>query len=299
MNIIDKIIKLKKEKNAIILAHNYQPDSIQEIADFTGDSFGLSQKAADLKADVLVFCGVDFMAESAKILSPDKTVLLPEENAICPMARMANVRILKELKKRNPTAAVVSYVNSSAAVKAESDICCTSSNALKIVESLPEEDIIFVPDRNLGHYVQKQTEKNIILWDGFCPTHNRVRAEELKEAKENHPEAVILAHPECRDEILKNADYTGSTAGILDYVKNSKAEQFIIGTEMGLLYRLKKENPEKKFYLLSSQLICRNMKKNSLEKVVVALENLETPVEVEAKVRKKAEKALKRMLASG
>jgi quinolinate synthase len=299
LNIIDKIIKLKKEKNAIILAHNYQPDSIQEIADFTGDSFGLSQKAADLKADVLVFCGVDFMAESAKILSPDKTVLLPEENAICPMARMANVRILKELKKRNPTAAVVSYVNSSAAVKAESDICCTSSNALKIVESLPEEDIIFVPDRNLGHYVQKQTEKNIILWDGFCPTHNRVRAEELKEAKENHPEAVILAHPECRDEILKNADYTGSTAGILDYVKNSKAEQFIIGTEMGLLYRLKKENPEKKFYLLSSQLICRNMKKNSLEKVVVALENLETPVEVEAKVRKKAEKALKRMLASG
>ncbi len=299
MNIIDKIIKLKNEKNAIILAHNYQPDSIQEIADFTGDSFGLSQKAADLKADVLVFCGVDFMAESAKILSPDKIVLLPEENAICPMARMANVRILKELKKRNPTAAVVSYVNSSAAVKAESDICCTSSNALKIVESLPEEDIIFVPDRNLGHYVQKKTEKNIILWDGFCPTHNRVRAEELKEAKENHPEAVILAHPECRDEILKNADYTGSTAGILDYVKNSKAEQFIIGTEMGLLYRLKKENPEKKFYLLSSQLICRNMKKNSLEKVVVALENLETPVEVEAKVRKKAEKALKRMLASG
>lgn len=297
MKIIEKISKLKEEKNAVILAHNYQPDAVQEIADYTGDSFGLSQKAAELKADVIVFCGVDFMAESAKILSPDKTVLLPEAHAICPMARMADLERLKEIKQKHPDAAVVSYVNSSAAIKAESDICCTSSNALKIVESLAEEDIIFVPDKNLGHYVQKQSDKNIILWDGFCPTHNRVGLKDLESAREKHPKAVILAHPECRDEILKGADYVGSTAGILNYAKKSESEKFIIGTELGLLYRLRKENPEKEFYLLSSQLICQNMKKNSLEKVAAALENMKTEVELDKEVRIKAVKALKRMLA--
>lgn len=296
---LDKIAKYKKERNAVILAHNYQPDLIQDIADYVGDSFGLSQKAAQLENDLIVFCGVNFMAESAKILSPDKIVLNPEINADCPMARMAGVEKLRELKAKHPQAAVVTYVNSTAEVKAESDVCCTSSNAVKIVESLAQKKIIFLPDKNLADYVNKRTNKEIIYWEGFCPTHHSVSLEDLKKSRELFPNTEILAHPECRAEVLAEADYIGSTAGILNYARESSAQSFIIGTEMGLLHRLKKENPAKEFHLLSSQLICRDMKKTSLEKVAKALETMETKVELDEQIRLKAAKALQAMLEIG
>ena len=296
---IDKIAKYKEKRNAVILAHNYQPELIQDIADYVGDSFGLSQKAAELENEVIVFCGVNFMAESAKILSPDKIVLNPEINADCPMARMAGVEELKKLKQKHPEAAVVTYVNSTAEVKAESDVCCTSSNAVKIVESLPQEKIIFLPDKNLADYVNKRSNKEIIYWKGFCPTHHRVTLEDIKKSREIYQDVPILAHPECRAEVLDQADYIGSTAGILNYASESSAQSLIIGTEMGLLHRLKKDNPNKNFHLLSSQLICRDMKKTNLEKVANALENMETQVEIDEKTRLKAEKALQTMLEIG
>jgi quinolinate synthase len=299
LNLKEEIEKLKKERNAVIVAHNYQPDSVQAIADYIGDSFGLSKKAAELKEEVIVFCGVKFMAESAKIVSPEKTVLIPEIDAGCPMADMAELENLKKFKEKHPEAAVVSYVNSSAAVKSESDICCTSSNAVKIVNSLPHAEIIFLPDKNLGDYVSKRTDKKIIFWEGFCPTHNRVLLEDVKTVRERYPEAPILAHPECRPEVLKEADFIGSTAGILDYAAKSSAERLIIGTEKGLLYRLKDENPDKEFHLLSSELICRNMKKTNLRKVADSLKNMETKIEIGEKTRIKAEKALQSMIELG
>lgn len=299
LNPVKEIEKLKKERNAVIVAHNYQPDSVQVIADYIGDSFGLSKKAAELKEEVIVFCGVKFMAESAKIVSPEKIVLIPEINAGCPMADMADLESLKGFKQQHPDAAVVSYVNSSAAVKSESDICCTSSNAVKIVNSLPQEKIIFLPDKNLGDYVNKRTDKEIIFWEGFCPTHHRVMLEDVKNSQEIYPDAPILAHPECRAEVLEKADYIGSTAGILDYAKKSDAEKLIIGTEKGLLYRLKKENPEKEFHLLSSQLICRNMKKTNLKKIFNSLKNMDGEIKIDEKIRIKAEKALQAMIELG
>lgn len=299
LNPVKEIEKLKKERNAVIVAHNYQPDSVQMIADYIGDSFGLSKKAAELKEEVIVFCGVKFMAESAKIVSPEKTVLIPEINAGCPMADMADLESLKVFKQQHPDTAVVSYVNSSAAVKSESDICCTSSNAVKIVNSLPQEKIIFLPDKNLGDYVNKRTDKEIIFWEGFCPTHHRVMPEDVKNSQEIYPDAPILAHPECRTEVLEAADFIGSTAGILDYAKNSDAEKLIIGTEKGLLYRLKEENPDKEFHLLSSQLICRNMKKTNLKKIFNSLKNMESKIEIDEKIRIKAEKALQAMIELG
>ncbi|MBM7624967.1 quinolinate synthase NadA [Sporohalobacter salinus] len=291
-----RITKLKEEKNAIILAHNYQLDEVQAIADYTGDSLGLSQKAAQTEAEVIVFCGVDFMAESAAILSPDKTVLLPAYNAGCPMAEMITVEELQNKKSQHPEAAVVCYVNSSAAIKAESDICCTSSNAVEIVESIASEKIIFVPDKNLGNYVASQTDKEIICWDGYCPTHHRVTAKDVDKVKEAQPQAPVVVHPECRPEVVKTADYVGSTAQILEFASKSNAETIIIGTEQGLFYRLNQANSAQKFYLLNQGLICQNMKLTSLIDIAEALENLQHQITVPEETRIKAQSTLDKML---
>ena len=294
--LIANINKLKKEKNAVILAHNYQIPEVQDIADFTGDSLGLSQQAAATEAEIIVFCGVKFMAESAKILSPEKTVLIPEPQSLCPMAAMIEPLGLKERKREYPGATVVTYVNSTAAVKAESDICCTSSNALQIVEAVPGEQILFVPDQNLGNYVSGQTSKEVITWDGYCSTHHRVQPREIERVKEKHPRAPILVHPECVSGVVDKADYVGSTAGILEYARKSEARKLIIGTEQGLLHRLQQENPDKEFFMLSPSLICPNMKKINLEKILNSLENRETQIEIAEETRKKAKQALDKML---
>ncbi|WP_091689807.1 quinolinate synthase NadA [Methanococcoides vulcani] len=295
--IIDRINSLKAEHNAVILAHNYQRPEVQDIADFTGDSLGLSQQVVDSDADVIVFCGVDFMAESAAILSPEKTVLLPERDAGCPMAEMVDVISLDDEKKKHPNAAVVCYVNSSAEIKAQSDICCTSANAVDVVNSLEEDEIIFVPDKNLGTYVSDFTDKKIITWEGFCPTHHQMHAQDVLKAKEEHPNALFLAHPECRTEVLDLADEVLSTTGILSYAKNSDAKEFIIGTENGLLHRLRKENPDKKFYYVSEFTVCTNMKITTLDSVLNSLEKMEYVITVPEETRLKAKKALDRMLA--
>ncbi|KUO51195.1 MAG: quinolinate synthetase [Desulfitibacter sp. BRH_c19] len=304
MNLIDTIAEiknLKKQRNAIILAHNYQIDEVQEIADYTGDSFGLSKLAASTDAEVIVFCGVQFMAESAAILSPDKIVLLPEKNAGCPLADTITSKTLLEKKKEYPEAAVVCYVNSSAEVKAESDICCTSSNAVKIVNSLEQKQVLFVPDRNLASYVALKTEKEIIPWDGYCITHHRVTVDDVRKVRLHHPDGIIVVHPECQPEVVALADHVGSTSEILRFSKESKAKKFIIGTEMGMLYRLKKENPDKQFYLLSQGLICPNMKMTTLPKIKDALETLEPQIKVDNSIRKAACGTLEKMLtiASG
>ncbi|MEW6624103.1 MAG: quinolinate synthase NadA [Bacillota bacterium] len=292
-----EIMELKRAKKAIILAHNYQPDEIQEIADYTGDSFGLSQQAAATDAEVIVFCGVHFMAESAAILAPEKTILLPEKNAGCPLADTVTPEELSAKKDEYPQAAVVSYVNTSAAVKAESDICCTSSNAVKVVHSLGERQILFVPDGNLAHWVAKQTDKEIIPWKGYCITHQRVTGEDVDKVRELHPDAVIAVHPECRPEVVSRADFVGSTSAILRFARQSAAQKIIVGTEMGILYRLKFDSPQKQFYLLSAKLICVNMKMTNLPKVLEALKTGEPRVVVEEPVRSRAYNALQRMLA--
>ncbi|MDP2846105.1 MAG: quinolinate synthase NadA, partial [Candidatus Methanoperedens sp.] len=247
MDEVERIRQLKKKRNAIILAHNYQRGDVQDIADFVGDSFGLSKSAVSSGADVIVFCGVDFMAESAAVLNPDKTVLMPELSAQCPMAAMITPESLKLEKKKYPNAAVVCYVNTPASVKAESDICCTSANAIKVVNALPENEIIFVPDRNLALYVAAHTEKRIIPWNGYCPTHHLILAGDILLEKEEHPDALVLVHPECRQDVIALADQVLSTAGMLKYAKQSNSKEFIIGTELGLLHRLNKENPDKTF----------------------------------------------------
>lgn len=295
--LIREITKLKKGKNAVIVAHTYQMDEVQDIADVTGDSFALSKYCANNEADIIVFCGVHFMAESAKILSPGKTVLLPEKDAGCPMADMLTGEDVRSLKRKHPKAAVVCYINSTAEVKAESDVCCTSSNAVNVVRSIPEKDVIFVPDQNLGSYVAKMVpEKNIILWEGYCITHHRVKAADVEKAKELHPDAELLVHPECQPEILEKADYVGSTKQIIDHAKNSNSSKFIIGTEMGVLYQLKKDNPDKVFYLLSQSMVCVNMKKTSLKSIYNSLLKLEYNIELTENIRLGAEKALNRML---
>ena len=293
----EKIRALKKEKNALICAHNYQIDAVQEIADVVGDSFALSKYCATASQDIIVFCGVHFMAESAKILSPRKTVLLPERTAGCPMADMVTAADVQELKRRHPRAAVVCYINTSAAVKAECDICCTSSNAVKVIQSLKEEEIIFVPDKNLGSYIAAQVpEKKMIIWEGFCVTHHRVTVEEVIRVREAHPDALVLVHPECRPEVVALADFVGSTKQIIDFATASAEKKFIIGTEMGVLYRLKKDNPEKTFYLLSPGLICPNMKKTTLKSVYSALQQMQYSIEVAEEILIKARSALERML---
>jgi len=292
------IEKLKRERNAIVLAHNYQRDEIQEIADFSGDSLELARKAVNTKEDVIVFCGVHFMAESAAILNPGKKVLLPAKEAGCPMADMITVRKLREKKKEFPGARVVCYVNSSAEIKAESDISCTSSNAIEIVRSMKSERIIFVPDKNLGRYVQTQVpEKEIILWEGFCPTHIRLTEEDVARVKDKFPKAAFIAHPECRPEVLHLADHICSTKGMFDYAKKSQAKEFIIGTESGMLYKLRRDNPNKKFYVPTTHLICANMKLTTLGWVAHSLENMVYEVKVSERVAEKARRTLEKMLS--
>jgi quinolinate synthase len=295
--LIATIQELKREKNALICAHNYQIDAVQAIADVVGDSFALSKYCARTPQEVIVFCGVHFMAESAKILSPGKTVLLPERDAGCPMADMVTADNVRALKRGHPRAAVVCYINTSAAVKAECDICCTSSNAVKVIRSLAAEEIIFVPDKNLGQYIAAQVpEKRMIIWEGFCVTHHRVQAAEVEKAKEAHPDALVLVHPECRPEVVARADFVGSTKQIIDFATASGEKKFIIGTEMGVLARLKKDNPDKTFYLLSPGLICPNMKKTTLTSVATALARMQYRIEVEEEILIKARTSLERML---
>lgn len=295
-----KIIELKEQRDAVIVAHNYQIEDVQDIADLVGDSYALSKYCANNSHKTIVFCGVHFMAESAKILSPEKTVLLPEIDAGCPMADMVTGDSLREFKKKHPGAIVVCYINSSAEVKAECDICCTSSNAINIVKSIPEKDIIFVPDQNLGSFVAQQVpEKNIILWAGFCPTHHRITKEEVLKVKELHPDALLLVHPECRREVLQLADYAGSTKQIIDYANKSDAQKMIIGTEVGVLHKLRKDNQDKTFYLLSQGLTCPNMKKTKLESVYTSLKDMKYQIELDKEVMDKARTCLDRMLQMG
>ncbi len=294
---ISNINRMKKEQNAVIVAHSYQVDDVQEIADVVGDSFALSQFCASNSADTIVFCGVHFMAESAKILSPEKTVLLPELNAGCPMADMVTAEALRDAKKKYPEAAVVCYINSSADVKAECDVCCTSSNAVSVIKSIKQKDILFVPDKNLGSYVAKMVpEKNIILWEGYCITHHKIKADEVLKSKELHPDALLLVHPECQPEIADLADFVGSTKQIIDYAKASDHDKFIIGTEMGVLYQLKKDNPDKTFYMMSAGLICPNMKKTSLQSVHDALAFKKYEINLSEDIIKRASHSLNRML---
>ena len=292
-----RIRDLLKRKKAVLLAHNYQRDEIQEIADVAGDSLGLSQAAAQADAEVIVFCGVHFMAESAAILSPDKAVLLPRLEAGCPMADMVTVEALERKKREHPDAVVVCYVNSSAAVKAHSHICCTSANSVKVVNSLPNNrPVLLIPDMNLGKYVASQTKREIILWKGFCPTHHRLKPEMIEQLKEKHPQAKLMAHPECAPEVLALADHVCSTSGMYKYARESRAWELIVGTEIGVLYRLRKENPDKTFYDSWEDMICPNMKLTTLEDVVYALENEVHVITVPEDIRLAAKQALDRML---
>ena len=294
--LIDKITGLKWERKAVILAHNYQLAEIQDIADFVGDSLGLSQSAARTGAEVIVFCGVHFMAETAAILCPDKTVLLPDLNAGCPMADMITADGLRRMKEEIPGASVVCYVNTTAEVKAESDICCTSANAVKVVESLANDDIIFVPDQYLGHYVQTKTAKRLHLWPGYCPTHVRIQPEDILGLKKEYPRARAVVHPECRPEVITLADEVLSTGGMCTYAQRPEVTEMIVGTEIGIIHRLKKENPGKKFIAASEQAICPNMKLITLEKVLWSLEAMAPEVRVAEDIRLRAKAAVDRML---
>ncbi len=295
--IISKILRLADEHDALILAHNYQRDEIQELAHITGDSLALSMEAARTDKSVIVFCGVHFMAESAAILAPEKIVLLPRLDAGCPMADMITAEGLREFKKQYPGVPVVTYVNSSAAVKAESDICCTSSNAVNVVASLAEQEVILAPDRNLGRYIAAQVDKTCYFWDGYCPTHERFTVEDAKTAQADYPDALFMAHPECPPEVLALADHVCSTSGMYRFAKENPAQQFIVGTEEGILYRLRKENPGKEFILPTTRLVCPNMKLTSLEDVLKALQTMSPRVTVPEEVRIPAKITLDRMLA--
>ena len=294
---IEEIQALKKERRATILAHNYQLPEVQDVADLVGDSLELSRAAARLDSDVIIFCGVDFMAETAAILSPHKCVVIPEKGAWCPMAHMITPDQLADLKALNPGAAVVCYVNSTAEIKAKSDICCTSANGVQVVNSLPNKEVIFVPDRNLAAYVALHTDKKIIPWNGYCYVHDHFTPAEVQDARAIHPGAEVLVHPECRPEVIDQADFVYSTAGMGKHALASQAREFIIGTEVGMIYRLKKENPSKEFYPLSEKAICQNMKKTTLEKVLKALQTLEPRVTVPEEVAARARVAIERMLA--
>lgn len=298
MNLTDKIKKLKKEKNAVILAHNYQLPEIHDIADFVGDSLGLSIEASRTNADIIVFCGVHFMAETAKILSPQKIVLLPDKNASCPMADMIDVDGLTALKKKHPNAATVCYVNTSAAVKAHCDYCCTSSNALKMAQHIlkSNSEIIFVPDKYLAQYVSDQLNHKFIVWNGFCPTHAKILPEYIIKSRKKHPLAKVIVHPECRPEVTRLADAVLSTEKMCAYAKESPNNDFIIGTELGIIHRMKKENPKKNFYPVSGSAICPNMKKINLEKVLWSLEDLSCQVNIEPEIMDKARLSIERML---
>lgn len=292
-----QIAALKKEKDAVILAHYYVDGPVQEIADFVGDSYYLAKKATTVSERVIIFCGVSFMGESAKILNPDKKVVMADETADCPMAHMVDVDRIKEVRQEYPDVAVVCYVNSTAEIKAASDMCVTSSNAIKIVKNLPNHDIFFIPDNNLGRYVAKQLpDKHFIFNDGFCHVHKSIHREDVLKAKEVHPEALVLAHPECTEDTLELADFIGSTSQIIDYVTESPEKVFIICTEMGIFYELMQKNPEKKFYSVGHRQFCPNMKKVRLESVLSALQNLAPEVELEEEMRNAAKLPLERML---
>lgn len=319
-SLLQQIGRLRSSRNAIILAHNYQRPEVQDCADFTGDSLELSRIAATKECDVIVFCGVHFMAESASILSPLKTVLLPEPGATCPMAEMIEVAgarkvwksypgyerqpafvfpheyTLRDIKAEHPGVPVVAYVNTTAEVKAESDICCTSANVVKVIESLPSRKVICIPDRNLSLWAGKNTGKEVIAWDGFCHVHDRVTREDVLKARQGHPGALFMAHPECRLEVLDLADHVTSTSGMLRFARASEAREFIVGTETGLLHRLRKDNPGKAFHPLRHDMVCPNMKKTTLGSVVKALERMEHVVKVPEDVRVRAKRALDRML---
>jgi quinolinate synthase len=314
-----EILRLKEERRAVIIAHNYQIEPVQEIADVTGDSLELSQKAAAVDCDVIVFCGVDFMAESAAVLSPEKTVLLPEMSASCPMADMIKVDAprtprgfpgyreqpaflypheftLRDIKARHPGVPVVTYVNTTAAVKAESDVCCTSANVVQVVNSLPGDRAICIPDKNLSLWAQRNTDKEIIAWDGFCHVHDRITAEDVEAARREHPNALFMAHPECRPEVLDMADHVTSTSGMLRFAKASEHDEFVVGTERGLIYRLRKDSPGKVFHPLRTDMICPNMKKTTLRSVHRALSEMTNVVTVPEDVCIGAKRALDRML---
>ena len=293
-----QIKQLAAERNALLMAHNYQRDEVQEIADITGDSLALSMEAAKTDKQVIVFCGVHFMAESAAILAPEKTVLLPREDAGCPMADMITADQLREFKAQHPGATVVTYVNSTAAVKAESDICCTSSNAVNVARSLDADQLLMVPDRNLGRYIAKFVpEKECICWEGFCPTHDRLKVEEIEKAKAENPDALFMAHPECTPEILELADHICSTSGMYEFAKTNPAQKFIVGTENGILWRLKTENPGKEFIMPSRALVCPNMKLTSLEDILSCLQTMKPQITVDEETREQAKLTLDRMLA--
>lgn len=294
---LDKLLRLKKEKDAVILAHYYVPDEVQDIADYVGDSYYLSEIATKVEAQTIVLCGVEFMGESAKILNPDKKVLLPAANADCPMAHMAAVEKIEEIRKEYEDVAVVCYVNSTAELKMNADVCVTSSNAAKIVKQLPNKHIFFIPDENLGSYVAAQVpEKHVILNDGYCHVHSNVRREDILKAKKARPNAQVLVHPECKEEVVALADYAGSTSGIIGYATESEAQEFIIGTEMGVFHELKKRNPGKSFYVAGSLQICPNMKKITVDKVISALETEQPEVILSEEVRNRAYAPLNRML---
>lgn len=297
MDLIDKIEHLKTSQNAVILAHNYQSPQVQDIANFVGDSLGLSKQAAATDAEIIIFCGVLFMAETAAILSPQKTVLLPDKNAGCPMADMITAPQLSKLKNQHPDALVVCYVNSPADVKAISDYCCTSSNAVELVKSLPEDrKIIFVPDKYLGQFVKDRTNRDMVLWPGYCPTHLLITADDIKKAKAKHPDALVMAHPECTKEVCQCADQMLSTGQMLNFAKNSSQKQFIIATEIGIIHTLKKQNPNKEFIPACEKAVCPNMKKSSLEKILWSLEDNKHRITIDEPTRTNAVRALDRML---
>jgi quinolinate synthase len=297
IQIKQEILKLAKERDALILAHNYQRDEIQEIADITGDSLALSIAASKTDKQVIVFCGVHFMAESAAVLAPDKTVLLPDEGAGCPMADMVTPEALQAMRDEYPNAPVVAYVNTSAATKALSDICCTSANAVKVVNSLPDKEVILIPDRNLGNYIASQVDKTCHLWPGFCPVHDKLLLKQIQACRAEHPDAVCLAHPECPPEVLEEVDHILSTGGMLEFVRNSAQKKFIIATERGILCQLRKDNPEKEFIFPEYEFICEDMKRITLEQLLTCLQTMQPQITVPEEVSRAARRSLERMLA--
>jgi len=297
--LIRDIVKLKKDRNAVILVHNYQLSEVQDIGDILGDSLGLSREAAKTKAEVVVFCGVHFMAETAALLCPDKKVLIPDPLSGCPMADMITAEQLRAFKKEHPGAPVVTYVNSSAEVKAESDYCCTSANSVQVVNSIEEDTVLFVPDKYLGAYTAQKTGKKLILWDGYCPTHAKILPEHVLAKKNEYPGALVMAHPECRQEVCGLADVVCSTEGFIAHSRKAKNKEIIVATEVGMLYRLKKLIPEKNFIPASEAAVCPNMKKNTLEKVLWSLQDMKTEVKVSDDIRVRAKKAIDRMLTAG
>ena len=297
MDIKEKLKQLKEEKNAVILAHYYANPEVQEIADYIGDSFYLSKVAVNLKEQTIVFCGVSFMGESAKILNPEKTVLMPDMTADCAMAHMADEVTIQKMRDTYEDLAVVCYINSTAELKKHSDVCVTSANAVKIVKALPNKNIFFIPDRNLAYHVSKLVpEKNFVFNDGYCPIHEAMKLKEVMEAKEKHPQAEVLTHPECKKELLEISDYIGSTSGIIAYASKSECKEFIVCTEVGVRYELEKQNPDKKFYFTETEPVCHDMKKITLEKIAHVLETGENEVSVTDELREQSQKSLERML---